>query len=93
MERMPFYGIQSMQGESALIYQKSCANTQQPFPRQTGCHCPSDGTIPALPEDAAVTMAYVPFQTDNGVYEPLQALSKGTAFPVLDKPFLAGCIR
>ncbi|MBQ3519594.1 MAG: spore coat associated protein CotJA [Clostridia bacterium] len=48
--------------------------------------------LSALPEDAAVTMAYVPFQLDNKVYEAETALCRGTLFPVLDKPFLrAGC--
>ena len=90
---MPLCGIQSIEGESALIYQKSCAYPQQPSTRQTGCSCPSDCTPTPLPDDAAVTMAYVPFQTDNGIYEPAQALTAGTAFPVLDKPFIAGCLR
>lgn len=48
--------------------------------------------LSALPEDAAVTMAYVPFQIDNNVYEAETALCRGTLFPVLDKPFLrTGC--
>lgn len=48
--------------------------------------------LSALPDDAAVTMAYVPFQLDNKVYEADTALCRGTLFPVLDKPFLrAGC--
>ena len=75
------------------MYQKSSAYPHQTFARQTNCQCPVDGVIPALPKDAAVAMAYVPFQTDNAVYEPAQALSSGTVFPVLDKPFLAGCLR
>lgn len=42
----------------------------------------------ALPADAAVTMAYVPMQTDAVVYEDAsKALSAGTLFPCLDKPF------
>ena len=75
------------------MYQKNCACPPQPFAQQNSCHCPSDSPIPALPDDAAVAMAYVPFQTDNSVYEPAQALTNGTVFPVLDKPFLAGCLR
>lgn len=43
--------------------------------------------IPALPADAAVTMAYVPFQEDMTTYEPSIALNKGTLFETLDKPF------
>lgn len=41
----------------------------------------------ALPSDAAVTMAYVPFQLDMTTYEPSTALEKGTLFETLDKPF------
>ncbi|MBQ6864974.1 MAG: spore coat associated protein CotJA [Clostridia bacterium] len=46
--------------------------------------------ISALPTDASVTMAYVPFQIDNKTYEADTALMRGTLFPVLDKPFLRG---
>ncbi|MBQ8028984.1 MAG: spore coat associated protein CotJA [Clostridia bacterium] len=38
-------------------------------------------------------MAYVPFQESNDVYSCEKALVRGTIFPVLDKPFLAGCCR
>lgn len=74
-----------------MIYQRSCAFPQQTFAPRQGCSCPSQGTLPALPEDPVVTMAYVPFQTDITVYEPAKALQRGTVFPVLDKPFTAGC--
>ncbi len=48
--------------------------------------------IAALPADASVTMAYVPFQLDSKTYEADTALLRGTLFPVLDKPFTrAGC--
>ncbi len=73
-----------------MIYQKSCAYPQQQFANDRACSCPVPGVIPALPADAAVTMAYVPFQTDNAVYDMQKALQRGTVFPVLDKPFLAG---
>lgn len=43
--------------------------------------------VSALPKDAAVTMAYVPFQEDTTTYEPSMALDKGTLFEALDKPF------
>lgn len=43
--------------------------------------------VTALPADAAVTMAYVPVQTDAVMYEDEKALSAGTLFPCLDKPF------
>ena len=43
-----------------------------------------------LPEDAVVTMAYVPFQTDIVTYTSEEALCKGTLFPELDKNFYGG---
>ena len=46
--------------------------------------------LSALPSDASITMAYVPFQNDSKVYEAETALLRGTLFPVLDKPFLRG---
>lgn len=49
--------------------------------------------LTALPADAAVTMAYVPFQIDNKTYEADTALLRGTLFPVLDKPFLRGVCK
>lgn len=49
-------------------------------------------SLSPLPDNAAVAMAYVPFQTDTSVYDDTKALEEGTLFPVLNKPFLAaGC--
>lgn len=93
MKWTPPAGVQNDKGESAMIYQRSCAYPQQTFaPRQSGS-CPSQDALPALPENPVVAMAYVPFQTDNSVYDAAKALQRGTAFPVLDKPFLAGCMQ
>lgn len=50
-------------------------------------------SIPALPKDASVTMAYVPFQLSTKTYEPETALCRGTLFPELDKPFLRAAVR
>ncbi|MCI6771809.1 MAG: spore coat associated protein CotJA [Oscillospiraceae bacterium] len=47
----------------------------------------------ALPEKTVVAMAYIPYQECNDVYPCDKALCVGTVFPVLDKPFLAGCCR
>ncbi|MGN1194800.1 MAG: spore coat associated protein CotJA [Acutalibacteraceae bacterium] len=47
----------------------------------------------ALPDDPVVAMAYIPYQECNDVYPCDKALCVGTVFPVLDKPFLAGCCR
>ena len=49
--------------------------------------------IPALPKDAAVTMAYVPFQLDTTRYGDEQALVNGTLFVDLNKPFLRGALK
>ncbi|SEK83696.1 spore coat associated protein CotJA [Ruminococcus albus] len=41
-----------------------------------------------LPKNLAFAMAYVPFQPWEDPYEDDTALSRGTAFPCLDKPFI-----
>ncbi|MFG6332129.1 MAG: spore coat associated protein CotJA [Lachnospiraceae bacterium] len=44
--------------------------------------------MPAFrPEEFPVAMAYVPWQRWNTVYDLERALSTGTIFPELDKPF------
>ena len=44
-----------------------------------------------LPDDAMVTMAYVPFQQHPVLYDDTMAgLCAGTIFPELDKPFIGG---
>ncbi|MCL2509229.1 MAG: spore coat associated protein CotJA [Oscillospiraceae bacterium] len=48
-----------------------------------------DMSLPSLPADAAIAMAYVPFQTDTTMYDEIMALDRGTVFPACDKPFLA----
>ena len=45
---------------------------------------------PPLPKDAAVTMAYVPLQTDMITYDEDKALHWGKLFPILIKVFLGG---
>jgi len=42
---------------------------------------------PALPEDASVTMAYIPLQETLETYSEEKALTNGTLFPVLNKVF------
>ncbi len=46
--------------------------------------------VTPLPKDAVTAMAYVPFQTDTAQYTPEKALSEGTLYPNLNKPFLGG---
>ena len=48
---------------------------------------------PALPEDASVTMAYVPLQFLEKTYEADEALKNGTLFPELNKPFLGRPVK
>ena len=49
--------------------------------------------LSALPKETPTTMAFIPFQTDNTLYEFATAFTCGTAFPNLNKPFLGGeCI-
>lgn len=38
-----------------------------------------------------IAMAYVPWQNWVKIYDPVNAMSRGTLFPELDKPFLGGC--
>ena len=47
----------------------------------------------ALPDDAVTTMAYVPFQTDKSMFDTEIALSRGTLFTDLYKPFLRGALK
>lgn len=42
---------------------------------------------PALPADAAVTMAYIPLQESLKTYSNDEGLRNGTIFPVLNKEF------
>ena len=41
-----------------------------------------------FPEDTPLAMAYIPFQTWEKPYDSDTALSRGTIFPALDKPFI-----
>ena len=40
-----------------------------------------------FPDETALAIAYVRWQELTNVYEPEEALSHGTLFPCLDKPF------
>ncbi|MCD7723148.1 MAG: spore coat associated protein CotJA [Clostridiales bacterium] len=49
---------------------------------------PKAKMIPPLPKNAAVTMAYVPYQQQAEPYSnEMEALCRGTLFEELDKPF------
>ncbi|MBR3768886.1 MAG: spore coat associated protein CotJA [Clostridia bacterium] len=49
--------------------------------------------LTALPDDTVTAMAYVPFQTDKSMFDTEIALSKGTLFTDLYKPFLRGALK
>ena len=51
--------------------------------------CISPSGNPSCDSDHVLAMAYVPWHQFSSVYEPDRALSAGTIFPELDKPFLA----
>lgn len=46
--------------------------------------------IDPIPDNAVVAMAYIPIQTDTSRYDSMRALSEGTLFPSLNKPFFGG---
>lgn len=48
--------------------------------------CPFPGSV--MPRKLSLAMAYVPYQTWAEPYEADVALSRGTVFPCLDKPFI-----
>lgn len=50
-----------------------------------GSALPADSIDPRL---LSLAMAFVPAQSFDTPYEPALALSRGTIFPALDKPFL-----
>lgn len=53
----------------------------------------TDGRNPNMPSTCpamTVTMAYVPLQKWETPYDEMTALSRGTIFPSLDKPFVGG---
>lgn len=46
--------------------------------------------ISQFPKKVSVAMAYIPYQQyPEQIYSPEKGLSRGTIFPVLDKPFTA----
>lgn len=49
--------------------------------------------VTSLPDDTVTAMAYVPFQTDKAMFDVEVALSKGTLFTDLYKPFLRGALK
>ena len=51
------------------------------------------GAVTPLPESPQPTMAYVPFQIDKEMYDECEALSRGSLFKVVDKPFCRGCLK
>lgn len=54
---------------------------------ELNCGCK---TMPKLPCDTVLAMAFVPFQTELITYKSDEALCNGTLFPELDKRFYGG---
>ena len=52
-----------------------------------------EGETSPLPANPVVTMAYVPMQRWNQVYDMSRGLTRGTIFPELDLPFVMGRCR
>lgn len=50
----------------------------------------SNGDVNTVSENTPLAMAYFPYQRFNDLYEPETALTEGTIFKRLDKPFEAG---
>lgn len=44
-------------------------------------------------DDMMPGMCYVPWQSFDKTYDPMQGLSAGTIFPELDKPFTGKCSK
>ena len=59
----------------------------RPTPGQRPTPSFPDAAQTPLPDYPVVTMAYIPMQTDTTVYDDNKALTEGTLFPVLNKPF------
>lgn len=53
-------------------------------------NCKNEVVKTPFPENYALAMAYVPFQSFNETYDAEKAFCQGTLFPCLDKPFV-GC--
>ncbi len=52
--------------------------------RETACR------IPTLEDAPSLAMVYSPYQKWRKIYDPVKALSRGTQFAELDKPFAGG---
>ena len=50
----------------------------------------SNGDVNTVSESTPLAMAYFAYQRFNDLYEPETALTEGTIFRKLDKPFEAG---
>lgn len=85
-----------MQGYAKQARQTPYCNTPEsayqtmPCGRAAESGCQQPPVVGAFPADAVVAMAYVPFQQNIEVYDDMTALSRGTLFPIFDKPF-EGC--
>ena len=67
--------------EMTLLFPDSKPSGEKPA---EGC----PGTRGRFPNDTPIGMAYVPYQFWEKPYDEPTALSRGTIFPALDKPFI-----
>lgn len=57
-------------------------------------YTPNNNHIPVKSyTEQVIGMAYVPWQHWHSIYAPCKALSRGTIFQELDKPFEGGCMK
>lgn len=68
-------------------YNNTCGMTKPQPPCSAGCSMPVEGTIFSHLQHLPVAMAYVPCQEMTSTFELCRALSEGTIFPELCKPF------
>ena len=62
------------------------SSEDRPEEKPEAASCPLAST--KFPKEMPYAMAYVPFQTWQKPYDCEAALSRGTIFPALDKPFI-----
>ena len=61
------------------LTEKSCCSSPQ---GRSNCT-----TIDTMPQNPTLAFAYIKFQYPKETYGPVKALSRGTVFPCLDRPY------
>ena len=76
--------------------QSGCGRPVQPRQMMNGMECQEEKKMVfEFSECMPPAMSYTPFQIMSNIYQPQKGLVRGTIFPELDKPWLAGgaCAR